>query len=110
MNLNFRKQGGIILPDKVLVSIHKKDIFINLKKIRGFSSKTIEILLEYFFSNVNIDELWNKYYEEGEESYREYIIRILNGNNANLNKKLSDNQKPEKTKKKTKIESSTFWQ
>lgn len=105
------------MQGKVLISISNKDIFIKLKKMRGFSSKTIEILLENFFSKVSIDDLSSKYYEEGEEAYRKYVADILNRSNSkdngndNLEKDLAVMKQVESSKKRpAKIESSTFWQ
>ncbi len=104
------------MQGKVLISINNKDIFIKLKKMRGFSSKTIEILLENFFSKVSIDDLASKYYEEGDEAYRKYVESILNrsntkddGNNG-IEKGLAVMKEVESSKKKIKIETSTFWQ
>lgn len=96
---------------KILISISNKEVFLNLKKIRGFSSKTIEILLEIFFDKVNINDLWQKFYGEGEESYRDYIRSLIDkSDNNGSGKKIETEKQIEKPKKSLKINSSTFWQ
>lgn len=100
--------------DKLLISITNKDVFVKMKKMRGFCSKTIEIMFEYIFSKTDVEILWNKFYLEGLESYKKFILDIINGE-----KTQEDNteKEPKKEvlntnmrKKRVKVESSLFWQ
>lgn len=102
--------------NRLLISINNKEILVKMKKMRGFCSKTIEIMFEHLFSKTTIEELWSKYYFEGVDAYRTYIIKLMGQGNQNdpeskvYGLSSGEKSKNKTLKKKTKIETSMFWQ